>query len=558
MESTFKVLIVDDLELNRHLLQHMLKHDGFDVVLANNGLEALDVYKKEKPDLVLLDVVMPHLDGYETAPRLKELAGEVYLPVIFITALEDQDSLTRCLDVGGDDFLSKPFERVILHAKIKAHARIRDLSQKTFEQKKQLDFYRLQTEREHEIVEHIFQRAFEGNYKVPHLLDFHLSPASMFNGDIMLVELGPTGNLYIMMGDFTGHGLAAAVGTLPVSNSFYSMVKKGLSVSDIAIQLNDILLKLLPDDMFCAASIIELNNMGKSLSVWSGGTPDMYLIDDHNNQFKTIESQHMALGIMDSHEFDSASMNYSVSNQEQLIVFTDGLVEITDENGEMFGYERLAELLKQPHYQELHNLIDELNYFTGEGEQDDDISILSLRCDEVNSKLKKNEHSYSKLAHSFSLTLDSEDIKSSDPVLEVIDMITLIKGAKEHRSTLYLLLSEAYNNALEHGLLGLSSKIKDSNDGFIDYYIQRDTLLNELTSGHLNIEINYIPEQTCLYLTITDSGSGFNTDAKKSELDNADEHEYGRGFTLMQELATSVEYNEIGNQVKIGYQLNII
>jgi CheY-like chemotaxis protein/anti-sigma regulatory factor (Ser/Thr protein kinase) len=532
----------------------MLKHDGFDVVLANNGLEALDVYKKEKPDLVLLDVVMPHLDGYETAPMLKELAGEVYLPIIFITALEDQDSLTRCLDVGGDDFLSKPFERVILHAKIKAHARIRDLSQKAFEQKKELDFYRLKTEREHQIVEHIFQRAFEGNYKVPHLLDFHLSPASMFNGDIMLVELGPTGNLYIMMGDFTGHGLAAAVGTLPVSSSFYSMVQKGLSVSDIAIKINDILLKLLPDDMFCAASIIELNNMGKSLSVWSGGTPDMYLIDNQNDQFKTIESQHMALGILESDEFDAASMNYSVSKQEQLIVFTDGLVEIMDENGVMFGYERLAELVKQPHYQEIPNIIDELNYFSGGVEQDDDISILSLRCDEVNSNLDQNQYSYSKLAHSFSLTVDAEAIRSSDPVLEVIDMVTLIKGAKEHRSTLYLLLSEAYNNALEHGLLELSSSIKDSDDGFLDYYMQRDSLLNELTSGHIIIDVNYVPEQTSLYFTVTDSGKGFNVDAKESELDNEDYH--GRGFVLLQEIASSVEYNDIGNQVKVGYQLN--
>ncbi len=533
----------------------MLKHDGFDVVLANNGLEALDVYKKEKPDLVLLDVVMPYLDGYETAPLLKELAGEVYLPVIFITALEDQDSLTRCLDVGGDDFLSKPFERVILHAKIKAHARIRDLSQKAFEQKKQLDFYRLKTEREHEIVEHIFQRAFEGNYKAPHLLDFHLSPASMFNGDIMLVELGPTGNLYIMMGDFTGHGLAAAVGTLPVSSSFYSMVQKGLSVGDIAIQINDILLKLLPDDMFCAASIIELNNMGKSLSVWTGGTPDMYLIDNQNDQFTTIESQHMALGILEQDEFDAASMNYSVAKQEQLIVFTDGLVEIMDENGEMFGYERLTELLKQPHYQEIPNIIDELNYFSGGVEQDDDISILSLRCDEVNSNLDQNQYSYSKLPHSFSLTVDAEAIRTSDPVLEVIDMVTLMKGAEEHRSTLYLLLSEAYNNALEHGLLELSSSIKDSDDGFIDYYAQRDDLLNKLTSGHITIEVNYVPEQTSLYFTVTDSGAGFNVDAKKSELDNEDAH--GRGFILLQEIASSVEYNAIGNQVKVGYQLNV-
>jgi anti-sigma regulatory factor (Ser/Thr protein kinase) len=281
----------------------------------------------------------------------------------------------------------------------------------------------------------------------------------------------------------------------------------------------------------------------------------MYLIDNQNDQLKTIESQHMALGILESDEFDAASMNYSVAKQEQLIVFTDGLVEIMDENGEMFGYERLAELVKQPHYQEIPNIIDELNYFSGGVEQDDDISILSLHCDEVNSNLDQNQYSYSKLAHKFSLTVDADAIRSSDPVLEVIDIVTLIKGAKEHRSTLYLILSEAYNNALEHGLLELSSTIKDSDDGFLDYYIQRDRLLNELTSGHIIIDVDYVPEETSLYFTVTDSGAGFNVDAKKLELD--EEHAHGRGFVLLQEIASSVEYNDVGNQVKVGYQLNV-
>ncbi|WP_341205649.1 fused response regulator/phosphatase [uncultured Psychrosphaera sp.] len=555
MKTHLKVLVVDDQEINRKLLQHMLNHDGFDVVLASDGLQAIELYKTEHPDLVLLDVVMPNLDGYETAPILKELAGEVYLPIIFITALEDQDSLSRCLDVGGDDFLSKPFDRVILQAKIKAHSRIRDLSQKTFEQKKELDFYRLKTEREHQIVEHIFDRALEGNYQVPHLLEYHLSPASMFNGDLMLVALGPTGNLYIMMGDFTGHGLAAAIGTLPVSRAFYSMVQKGLAVGDIAIEVNEILLKLLPDDMFCAASIIELHNNGKSLSVWAGGTPDMYLVNDRNGQLMTIHSQHMALGILDNQEFDSDLLNFSVHKHQRLIMFTDGVVEITDENEQMFGYERLTNLLTSPDYRELPLIIEELYDFSAGVEQDDDISILSLRCAEVNSSLEQVENSYSNLPHHFNLVLNANTIKTSDPVLEVIDMITHIKGAEEHRSTLFLILSEAYNNALEHGLLDLSSSIKDSEDGFVDYYLQRDYKLNELNSGSITIDVKYIPQETMLYLTITDSGKGFDVTRKTSDLDNYEKH--GRGFLILNELAASVQYNDKGNQMKIGYQLNV-
>ena len=326
-------------------------------------------------------------------------------------------------------------------------------------------------------------------------------------------------------------------------------------ILDIAIEVNEILLKLLPDDMFCAASIIELHNNGKSLSVWAGGTPDMYLVNDRNGQLMTIHSQHMALGILDNQEFDSDLLNFSVHKHQRLIMFTDGVVEITDENEQMFGYERLTNLLTSPDYRELPLIIEELYDFSAGVEQDDDISILSLRCAEVNSSLEQIENSYSNLPHHFNLVLNANSIKTSDPVLEVIDMITHIKGAEEHRSTLFLILSEAYNNALEHGLLDLSSSIKDSEDGFVDYYLQRDYKLNELNSGSITIDVKYIPQETMLYLTITDSGKGFDVTRETSDLDNYEKH--GRGFLILNELAASVQYNDKGNQMKIGYQLNV-
>ncbi|MBU2881553.1 fused response regulator/phosphatase [Psychrosphaera sp. B3R10] len=549
-----KVLVVDDQELNRSLLKHMLEHEGFTVVLAENGIEAISVFKQESPDLVLLDVVMPILDGYSTAPKLKELSKEVYLPIIFITALDDQDSLKHCLEVGGDDFLNKPFDRVILQAKIQAHSRIRALSIKTFEQKKQLDFYRLKTEREHQIVEHIFNRALEGNYKVPHLLEYHLSPASMFNGDIMLVALGPTGNLYVMMGDFTGHGLSSAVGTLPVSRTFYSMTQKGLSVGDIACEINDILLTLLPDDMFCAAALIELSSQGKSLSIWAGGTPDMYLVDDLSGIKQTIASQHMALGILDNVEFDLAVENYSVSVSDKLYMATDGVVESFNQNQEMFGYDRLEHLINDVNNNSIAQIVDSLNEFRGEAEQDDDISILSLRCAAINSNEDEWDNHFSTLPLVINLDLNVEQIKSTDPVAEVVDLIAQIKGAGLHRSTLFLLLSEAYNNAVDHGLLGLDSKIKDTDDGFMEYYSLRIERLERLNEGQIKIAINYEPAECSVHIIVTDSGDGFI--AEDNDFDFECELEHGRGNMLLHELAEFVNYNEKGNQVHVAYKLN--
>ena len=116
-----RILIVDDESLNRFLLVHMLEEAGYtDCYEAESGHEAIQLAKKIKPDLVLLDIVMPDLDGFDVAPKLKKIAGDIYLPIIFITSLDDHESLVRCLEVGGDDFASKPFDKIILTAKIRA------------------------------------------------------------------------------------------------------------------------------------------------------------------------------------------------------------------------------------------------------------------------------------------------------------------------------------------------------------------------------------------------------------------------------------------------------
>ena len=90
------VLIVDDQALNRILLSKMLEQEGYNIFMAYNGLEALKVLEKEPIDIVLLDVLMPVMDGFETAQKIKKYYNEVYLPIIFITSLDDQASFEHC------------------------------------------------------------------------------------------------------------------------------------------------------------------------------------------------------------------------------------------------------------------------------------------------------------------------------------------------------------------------------------------------------------------------------------------------------------------------------
>ncbi len=547
-----KILVVDDQNINRTILTKSLELHNHSVITAANGAEAIKEFVTHQPDIILLDVIMPVMDGFETAPKLKALSKDVYLPIIFLTALDDQESLKECLKVGGDDFLSKPFDQVILAAKIEAHARTRELSKKTFQQKKKLDYYKIQTEREFQIIEHIYERALSNNYINPTLIKTHLAPAETFNGDIVLTALSPRGSVYVFMGDFTGHGLAASIGTLPVSKAFYALTQKGLSIPDIATEINKTLYGLLPTEMFCAAAIVELNYSATQISVWAGGVPDLYLLHPNGGVKTSIPSMHMPLGILPTLEFDDTQSIYHVNKLDTLLIYSDGLIELENANHELFGEDKLSDLLSNNNTSNMDSLIQSVKEHKGLCSQNDDITIIELKCDVPELPCEQLEN-FSTMPQQQSIRLCSDYLKKVDPISEITDTVCSIKGVLRHKSNIFLILSEAYNNALEHGVLRMDSKLKRKRDGFIHYYNERESKLANLKDNFIELVIEYIPNKKTLAIKVTDSGDGFNhQNALKSHNENDD---FGRGLKLLKEIASLVQYNNKGNEVYIEYIL---
>jgi class 3 adenylate cyclase len=124
------VLIADDDGISRKLLRRLLEQDGYSVRAAADGLEALELFAEEASEIVLLDIVMPGLDGISVLERLKATPGAEHVPVIMISAVDETESVVRCIEIGADDYLPKPFNPVILRARINAglnKKRLRDL-----------------------------------------------------------------------------------------------------------------------------------------------------------------------------------------------------------------------------------------------------------------------------------------------------------------------------------------------------------------------------------------------------------------------------------------------
>ncbi len=124
---TPSVLIVDDILSNLELVEAVITGEGYRVLKATNAREAISIYEQEQPDIAVLDIMMPEIDGFQLCQILKDMAGKRYFPIILLTALNDKESRIKGIECGADDFISKPFEPRAFLAKLKSLLRIKFL-----------------------------------------------------------------------------------------------------------------------------------------------------------------------------------------------------------------------------------------------------------------------------------------------------------------------------------------------------------------------------------------------------------------------------------------------
>ena len=556
---SLKILVVDDEATNRMVLDAMLKKDGYAVIMAENGKEAIEIFEQEQPDMVLMDVMMPVMDGYQATTMIKELSRDRFVPVFFLTAMTDEKSLAKCIDSGGDDFLTKPFSKTILKAKIDALLRMRNLYTTVQDQRDQLSYHAKYIEREHEIAERIFKRIIRNDaLDVPNI-KFLLSPVALFNGDILLVAPKPRGGQHVMLGDFTGHGLSAAIGAMPAAEIFYSMTEKGYSIADIAAEINEKLHKTLPTGLFCAACLLDVDINNNKIAVWNGGIPDVIIYSKEIGIKKCFPSTKLPLAVLSSQKFLNEIQISEISVGDRIYLYSDGLIEATNSDGEMFGQNRLELCFAKNNNEEMFDtVISELNGFRAGNEQDDDITLIEILFDESIKKENARGNTSSTWKNpgkwSVSFDLGPEILKSVDPLPSILHVLLEVQGLYAHRGRLYTILAELYTNALDHGVLGLDSSIKTSPEGFAEFYMQREQRLSSLENGYIRISLSHKPygDGGQLSINFEDSGSGF--DLALYQEQNDIKIFSGRGIALVKSLCSEIKYNDKGNSVGVVYE----
>lgn len=554
-----KILVADDSLTDRMILQTLVKRQGHEVVTAIDGQEAVDLFLAERPDIVLLDALMPRKDGFEAARMIKEAAGEDLIPIIFLTSLSDAESLAKCLEAGGDDFLSKPYNPIILQAKIKAFNRMRQMHATLQLQRDQIAEHNKHMLHEQQVAKSVFDNvAHHGCLKAPNIKHL-LSPLSVFNGDVLLACMKPSGGMHVLLGDFTGHGLPAAIGAMPLAEIFYGMTRKGFALTDVIREINRKLKVILPVGFFCCACMVDLNFDQQEVEIWIGGLPEGIL--RRRGEITPIKSNHLPLGILSSDSFKTNTYRFEMKHGDQLYLWSDGIIEANNPQGELFGESRLKSIFQtaDPNLSLFDTIHAEVMSFVGDQGASDDLTLIELTMMpsselDVGMEGEQRVSSLGPRDWMFSYLLRSDSLRVFDPVPLMLNAVMEVPELRARSGEIYTVIAELYSNALEHGLLRMDSAMKSTPEGFAAYYQTRAERLAQLQGQWIRVNVDHRPNEEggTLMIEFEDSGEGFDFNRAKATLDAARGYS-GRGIPLLQKLCRTVQFMDRGNRVLIEY-----
>jgi phosphoserine phosphatase RsbU/P len=369
------VLIVDDVKANVDILVQALR-DEYKLSVALGGQQAMDAVVRSLPDLVLLDIMMPDIDGYEVCRRLRASEATRELPIMFLSSLEDVKNKTRGFEVGGNDYLTKPFE--VLEVK----ARVRSL----LKAKAYADAVKAAAERDLRIAREIQMGLLPADIPVQVHgtgLDVYavLQPAQQVGGDLFeVLRLGPD-RVLVAVGDVSGKGIPAALFMAVTMTLLRSMARQGHAPEEILRQLNDELLEQNPRGMFVTLQCLMYDLARRTVTCASAGHHAAVRLVPGQPPQPVFTSSGRVLGLMPAGEFVSETLPLQAG--ETIVLFTDGVSEAYDADEELFGEERLlAHFETSPGASARATTLGVVEAVRGHAagaKQSDDITVMSVR-----------------------------------------------------------------------------------------------------------------------------------------------------------------------------------
>ena len=389
MNSQSKILIVDDEPFNVDYLEQELEDLNYITATAINGQDALEKIVSESPDLVLLDIMMPIMDGFSVLEKVKADPAIRNIPIIVISANNDLQSVVKGIQLGAEDYLPKPFEPTLLKARIQSSLEkkhLRDMQ----------DLYLKSIEREMNIARDIQKEFLPA--QLPDVPGWEIASyfeaAKEVAGDFYDAFTLPDGTLTFLVADVCGKGIGAAlfmtlfrslIHAASISDQFSpGQEQKSLSPAErlqhvISLTNNYVAETHEESNMFATVFIGILDPVSGKLSYINGGNEPPLIVGKDGKVHTTLTRTGPAIGAIAQAKFTVKET--TLASDDLLVAFTDGIPDTQNIDGEFFGNERLRELLMNHSSptQLLNEIELDLGQFIGEAEQFDDITLLAIK-----------------------------------------------------------------------------------------------------------------------------------------------------------------------------------
>ncbi len=363
------ILVVDDTPENIDVLCGILGAD-YTIKIANSGQLALKIAAAQLPDLILLDIMMPVMDGYEVCRQLKADPLARAIPVIFITARAETEDEVQGLALGAVDYLTKPVIPAIVKARVQTQLALRR-AQRELEEKN------LILSDEKELLEDIVSRMRQASPFEARGVRLIQSSLDKTCGDIVLSACRPDGAQHVLVGDFSGHGLPAAFGGPLVSYIFYRLSAEGCAMRQILEEMNRILCRQLPTQLYMAATALEMSPDRKRAMIWNCGLPPVFCMNAAQGMSR-ISSGGLPLGISESADTFEPHTQAGMEPGMHIYLYSDGITEAMSVDQQMYGQARLETLVSRIHREQLplETVWQELDAYCGaQGLSDDAVMV---------------------------------------------------------------------------------------------------------------------------------------------------------------------------------------
>ena len=373
--SDNRILIVDDVKANVDILVQALK-DEYKLSVALDGNTALRTIEKSQPDLVLLDIMMPDLDGYEVCRQLRARDATRELPVMFLSALEDVTNKTQGFEVGGNDYLTKPFE--VLEVK----ARVRSL----LKAKAYADAVREAMARDLRIAREIQMGILPADPSVITKytgLRVHaaIEPAREVGGDLYEVLRTAADRVVVALGDVSGKGIPAALFMAVVVTVLRTLARQIAEPDEILRRLNDELAEQNPRGMFVTLQCLVFDLEKQRVSCAGAGHHQLAIISPGQPPRLAFPSSGRPAGLMPSNPIERETI--SLTPGETFVLFSDGVSEAMNPEDAFYGEDRLLATLgaasSATPAEMVTRVLDDVRAFAAGAKQSDDITLLAVQ-----------------------------------------------------------------------------------------------------------------------------------------------------------------------------------